>query len=350
MIFISHTHRDLEFAKEIERLLSLKGYSVWLDNRKIPVGEEFVIAISEALFSSNIFLLIDSGYARSSYWVGREKATASRLRKNGMLVSTVGLLVEQDLPKDSFRLDHVLSKKSILHKELYEIIEYSSTQHTLKHGDNHKVDIYYAHPYARHNNWIGYSDAMRMIDKWWHSRKLGLWISGLGGIGKTSLINTWLISLMKLGYEEPQNVSVMFWSFYENSSSDLAIASIRTWLEETKSIAKLVVIDGMERVEQDGTITEIVRTTLDTHKRIKVIVSSRNLLPKFLKPQFGQLLISGLTHQEAQILFERVGAEASLAFEISQKLNGHPLATRLAMGLITKGENPKEILRLLDGR
>ena len=55
MIFISHTHRDLEFAKETERLLSLKGYYVWLDDSKIPVGEEFVIAISDAFFSSKIF-------------------------------------------------------------------------------------------------------------------------------------------------------------------------------------------------------------------------------------------------------------------------------------------------------
>ena len=298
------------------------------------------------------FLLIDSGYARSSYWVGREKATANRLRTNGMLISSIRWSIEQDLPQDQFQPDYALSgnEKRSLHKELYKIIESSSSQHISEHGDSHKVEIYYAHPYPRHNNWIGYSDAMRMIDKWWHNGKAGLWISGLGGIGKTSLINTWLVSLIKLGYDEPENASIMFWSFYENSSARLARDSIKTWLEQSRSVTKLVVLDGMERVPKEETITEIVKSTLDTSASMKVIVSSRNLLPKMLKSQFEQLSLSGLTHQEAQILFERVGVETNLAFEIAQKLDAHPLSTRLVMGLIAKGKNPKDILRLLDER
>jgi len=82
-IFISHNHRDKAFVRQLSSDLRKEGFSVWLDEDMISVGERWADKITEALENSDAILVVLSANSSSSEFQSSEIAYAiSSQRKN----------------------------------------------------------------------------------------------------------------------------------------------------------------------------------------------------------------------------------------------------------------------------
>lgn len=75
-LFISHSEKDVEFARHLRSLLQAEGFAVWMDDRTQPPTEAGWFRVARNIGSCAAFLLIMSPDAGDSPWVAREIATA----------------------------------------------------------------------------------------------------------------------------------------------------------------------------------------------------------------------------------------------------------------------------------
>jgi TIR domain-containing protein len=75
-IFISHNHRDKEWATPLAAQLKLAGADVWIDDWEIRPGESIPGRISEGIENAEVVVLLWSQNASKSSWVGAEMDTA----------------------------------------------------------------------------------------------------------------------------------------------------------------------------------------------------------------------------------------------------------------------------------
>jgi hypothetical protein len=75
-IFISHSDKDLEFARHVRTLLQAEGFAVWMDDRAQPPTEAGWFRVERNIGSCAAFLLIMSPDAGDSTWIAREIAVA----------------------------------------------------------------------------------------------------------------------------------------------------------------------------------------------------------------------------------------------------------------------------------
>ena len=82
-LLISYNHRDGDFALRLADDLEKRFPDVFIDRRRIHVGQSFVAAINQALLYVTDFILVFSSSAASSKWVENELSAAIALRNEG---------------------------------------------------------------------------------------------------------------------------------------------------------------------------------------------------------------------------------------------------------------------------
>lgn len=239
-----------------------------------------------------------------------------------------------------------------------------------------------AYPLSR--NFVGRDDSRKKLTEWWRSAKQPVCtIVELGGMGKSSLAWVWLhYDLRRLepdgsaavtSAEKPE--AVLWYSFYETNSSVTAfLRTVGEYLEASTSKSALtleaivsamqkrrglIVLDGFERQllgyssfdqphreESEDSIRLCVDHRLAKFLTLaasvpgngtKILITSR-LLPKEFDGLAGvnQIELSGLSEEEATDFLEKEapGTDKSDLKIIAKKFSGHPLALRLAAGLL----------------
>lgn len=71
-VFVSYSHKDLEFAKKLVNWLEGKGYKVWMDKRRILPGANYLESIADGIGKADAFIPLLSAESVSSKWVARE--------------------------------------------------------------------------------------------------------------------------------------------------------------------------------------------------------------------------------------------------------------------------------------
>ena len=71
-LFISHSSREADKARRLGSDLQVAGFSVWLDEWNIGIGECIPTKISESIDSCRFLVLMLSSHAAESEWVNRE--------------------------------------------------------------------------------------------------------------------------------------------------------------------------------------------------------------------------------------------------------------------------------------
>jgi len=79
-VFVSHNKADKATARALATLLVEQGIDVWFDEWEIEPGQSIVGGIEEGLTRSNVFVLVWSGNAQKSNWVGAELRAFIRKR------------------------------------------------------------------------------------------------------------------------------------------------------------------------------------------------------------------------------------------------------------------------------
>ena len=212
MIYISYSRADADIARKLVGRLRQQGIECWFDESNIPVGEAFVARLGEALRNASGFLLLDSVASRQSYWVLREATTAFRYKREGRFCVMIRVSLDSGpstAPLDWDGLfdfnDNICEqlgtflRKWAVSSELAQIPDRDTSTKTMQRID-----------FEQPTNWIGRQDELRDLDNWWFGEMIGSWISGLGGIGKSGLIQTWITALEYLGYDTEISPSIFF--------------------------------------------------------------------------------------------------------------------------------------------
>ena len=71
MIFISHSRKDQEIARELTARLQAAGYDVWTDSYILP-GDNWASEIGKALEKADFFLVLVTANSSDSEWVTQE--------------------------------------------------------------------------------------------------------------------------------------------------------------------------------------------------------------------------------------------------------------------------------------
>ncbi len=96
-IFISFASKDHKTAETICDALENRGFRCWISNRDVPPGHNFQEAISRAIRSAKVMLLVFTANANNSDEIKKELALASRSK-----IVVIPLRVEDVVPNDAF--------------------------------------------------------------------------------------------------------------------------------------------------------------------------------------------------------------------------------------------------------
>ncbi|HEY7091944.1 MAG TPA: toll/interleukin-1 receptor domain-containing protein, partial [Ktedonobacterales bacterium] len=80
-IFISYSRADSAFVDRLEADLRARGYTVWVDRRRLEGGQIWEQEIDAAIARCNLFLLVLSPSAVNSIYVRHEFEESERLGK-----------------------------------------------------------------------------------------------------------------------------------------------------------------------------------------------------------------------------------------------------------------------------
>jgi hypothetical protein len=94
--FISYSHADSAFAMALERMLSSRGVTCWLDRKSMLPGDHIHDAIAQGVRQSDKILVCCSASSLNSWWVGGELDRA--LEKEQLLSAATGVVVRVLIP------------------------------------------------------------------------------------------------------------------------------------------------------------------------------------------------------------------------------------------------------------
>lgn len=98
-IFISHSSKNKNFALKVSNDLVKRGYSCWLDEWKISVGDSIISKIQEGINESDYLILILSKHSVQSKWVENEwKSKYWEEANEGQKIILPILLEDCDIP------------------------------------------------------------------------------------------------------------------------------------------------------------------------------------------------------------------------------------------------------------
>lgn len=79
-VFLSHSSIDKPFVRRLTSRLRSEGFSIWLDEKELLVGDSLTGKISHALESARVVIIVISTHAIASPWLGYElRSAASRM-------------------------------------------------------------------------------------------------------------------------------------------------------------------------------------------------------------------------------------------------------------------------------
>ena len=338
MLFISYSRNEITGARNLEQTLSSKGVECWRDESNIPVGQAFVAQMGDALRRSDSFLLVDTPASRSSYWVSREVGAAIRYRGSGRYHTLVRIYAptcecaERSEWEASFPLDaHSVGR-------ITELLAARSAARaaTPASGEVSGVSIA-GHGLGQPHNWLGRHEDLRHLDQWWFGFVPGAWVQGLGGIGKTGLLQTWISALAYLGYEEPARATVLHVLGREAVETTDAIGRLATWQLRDPRECHLLFLDGYDEGPQGEKLEALVREALRLGTRL--VVTSRSPVPTSLLDAFHSIPVHSMQRRDATSLLAEYGVGGPEGTEAASELGDHPLALLLFAQYVASGKH-----------
>src|SRR5262249_32126803 len=79
-IFISHSTEDRKITETLREALEDRGFSCWISSRDIAPGENFQVAIVQAIRAAKVMILVFSGNSNNSDEIKKEVVLAGQSR------------------------------------------------------------------------------------------------------------------------------------------------------------------------------------------------------------------------------------------------------------------------------
>ncbi|MBI2152627.1 MAG: toll/interleukin-1 receptor domain-containing protein [Candidatus Rokubacteria bacterium] len=98
-VFLSHSHGDKPFVRDLAGRLTQAGATVWLDEAELGVGDSLIERISAAIEETDYMVAILSPRSVQSTWVQKELNVAMTKEVKGRRVTVLPVLIEAcDVP------------------------------------------------------------------------------------------------------------------------------------------------------------------------------------------------------------------------------------------------------------
>jgi tetratricopeptide (TPR) repeat protein len=346
--------------------------------------------------------LVFVGYGFSDPWfdvLADEVVTQTRARETTVPrhVALIGLDENEHYSPERRRLFHDQYDASVIfyritksdegtedHSELLNLLDTLAEKQTLfastKEGKYFRGEHVTAtapqqwvHETTDDDLYVERTDALHRLNRWAEDAHVtAIAITGLGGIGKTSLVGYWL--RRSGGANLRDHKGLFFWSFYSDKNVDNFMKSLlsfgtrnlsfrqtgaRSISEEAIRLIRqfpvILVLDGLEVLQErpgrndygallSGQLQALLEAYCRNHQGLAVLTSRFpfvNLL-SYTGSSLRVLNLDRLTVEEGEILLERCGVaiEAAERVRISRRLEGHPLGLRiLAAALNTQSSS-----------
>src|SRR5215468_7675847 len=93
--FISHSSKDLQFARLLQRRLQGQGVDAWLDDLQLHVGDALTATIADALKKSDYIVVVLSRVSVASHWVQKEIELARNPTGRKRIAKLVPVLIDK---------------------------------------------------------------------------------------------------------------------------------------------------------------------------------------------------------------------------------------------------------------
>jgi hypothetical protein len=200
-------------------------------------------------------------------------------------------------------------------------------------------------------NWLGRRRELLALDKWWFGSLPGAWIYGLGAMGKTGLLQTWITALSYLGYNEYVTANMFYLQGREPDFAEAQRALDACAMKGADAPSLLLVVDDHDEARSMLRSERVLTRAI--HLGVRILVSSRGEVPRRLSPYFMNLDVPTFTRVESIALLNRfgiVGAESDKN-RLAEELGDHPLALLLVSKLLVsnsmRNENVVSVLAKL---
>ena len=94
LVFLAFSFKDVEFAKELERILNGSNIHIWMATREIKPGDDWQLKVKEILHVCDYFLAIVSRSSNESQWTQWEFQMAIQNQKNLNKPIVIPILME----------------------------------------------------------------------------------------------------------------------------------------------------------------------------------------------------------------------------------------------------------------
>jgi len=345
MIFVSYSRSDIADARALVESLSASDVECWLDESNIPVGQAFVERLGNALLGADGFLLLDTPASRSSYWVSRELLTSSRYRRSGRYQTALRLYSSDCEHTNATNWDASLPLDQQAHEHVAKFLSVRRTTRDVPDPEVEfrDVSIKCEAGLGQPSNWTGRQDDLRSLDQWWFGSTAGVWLCGLGGAGKSGLLQTWVTALCCLGYDQAVSANVLYLGGKELVDVSDTRQTVSAWSSQTASPCKVLLLDGHDEVPSMANVDEILWEAI--RSGIRVLVTSRDALPPSFGDYFTNLTLSSMTRRDSVAILSQFGVNRPEGERIAEELGNHPLALLIfSRSLASKNQTPSEAL------
>lgn len=101
-LFLSHSHADKRFVRQLADDCEQRGLSVWVDEAELLVGDSLLQKIQEAIDRTRFFAAVVSQHSIDSSWVQRELEQALESEISSRLVKVLPILLGHPSPVPGF--------------------------------------------------------------------------------------------------------------------------------------------------------------------------------------------------------------------------------------------------------
>ena len=113
-LFISYSHEDANKVKKFALLLSLHGFDLWMDEKKVSSGDSYTTKILNGIHESDIYLVFLSTASLKSKWVDAEIDFALREKIERKHLIIIPILLENiEMPISLSNIDYLDARFSL---------------------------------------------------------------------------------------------------------------------------------------------------------------------------------------------------------------------------------------------
>ena len=98
-VFICYSHKDIRFVRNLEEFLRKNQIEVWIDEKKISIGDSLIGKLSRAIYEVDFVIVVLSKASVASKWVNHELEIAMTNEIASKKIKVLPLLKEEcDFP------------------------------------------------------------------------------------------------------------------------------------------------------------------------------------------------------------------------------------------------------------